>query len=112
MPIIRKVVRPYGAKGAHITMPTRTIDADAIVFYDDDFERFSELIRNAYALSKLSDNKLSELERELKRFKDDITARVGFIERFLPSTLDMKESDSGNHSKSPSKESGKAQDSE
>ena len=82
MTILRRKVRPYG-NGAHIILPRGKVGEEAVIVYEDDLEEFKTVIRTAYLYSSVYDKKIADLKFDL----DDIKARVGFIERFLPKKL-------------------------
>lgn len=86
MAILKKNVVKYGT-ACHIVMPKTSLGKDAMVILEDDFTYFTELIRNAYALSKMGDHEIRRIDSDMKMLREDITPRLAFIERTLASMV-------------------------
>ena len=84
MAIIKRKVMPYGAQG-HVVVPKSKIGEEVVMVYGDDFEELKGIIRATYYSSSLYEKKISDINYEL----NDLKARVGFIERFLPSVQNL-----------------------
>jgi len=87
MTIIKKRVVKYGSSG-HVVMPKLSVGRDAVIIYDDDFKYVTELIRNAYLMSKFGDHQINEVEKDLKDLKKSVESRMAFVERSLALIFD------------------------
>jgi len=83
----KKVVGRDTLAYGFVKMPRETVGQEVVVIYEDDFHHFTETLRNAYYLSSASENKTTILEREFKKFKEELSPRIAFMERSLASLM-------------------------
>lgn len=100
----KKIVR-YGT-GGHIVLPRSKVGLNAIVIYDDEVQDFRDMIKNAYMLNRVNEDRIRELKEEIEEMKTDVRTRLSWLESSLTWLLDKdnRSTSSNTESKSSSPE--------
>lgn len=102
--LIRKKVTSHGT-GGKLLVPASKIGCEAIILIDDDYQKFRELIANAYLLNQMESAKYEELNNKIKDLQDIVFPRLALLERVLASKLNVDTRGSGNEQESQSEAS-------
>jgi hypothetical protein len=68
-------------------MPKRYGNKDAIIIVDDEVQQFSDIIRNAYLLSRVGDSEIAQVRGEFEELKNELLPRMAFMERTLTNLI-------------------------
>ena len=81
--IYKKKVKPYGARGAHVTLPTECLGKTVYVLFEDTKNELEELINNTLLIRKLDILERKEFSRKFEEFKNEVGERLLRLERVV-----------------------------
>ena len=81
MVVLKRTVRRYGARGAHVTVPTALLGKEVAVVSGETVNQLEELIEKTLIIRKLDILEREEFSRKFEEFKNEVFSRLLRLER-------------------------------
>jgi len=81
MAVLKRTVKKYGARGAHITVPSALLNKEVVIVTDETINELEELIEKTLIVRKLDILEREEFSRKFEEFKNEVYSRLLRLER-------------------------------